>query len=65
MKELEKQYLEIKEMANKLEELRLALWQNQEHRKCVDEDFQYVDDKMFLLQSQLRDLAEFCSIGLI
>ena len=64
MEKLEKQYLEIKEMADRLESLRCQLWRSEEHRKCVDEeDFHYVDEKMFSLQSQLRELAEFCSIG--
>lgn len=66
MKELKKKYLEIKEMANRLESLRCELWQDQEHKKCMDneDELQYVDDKMFSLQSQLRDLAGFCLIGL-
>lgn len=66
MKELERQYFEIRELADKLESLRCQLWKSQEHRKCVDEEeFHYVDEKMFSLQSQLRELSEFCSIGLI
>jgi hypothetical protein len=68
MKELKQKYQEIKNMADRLEELRLELYQNKEHRKQVMDDeseFEYVDNKMFFLQSQLRDLAEFCFIGVI
>lgn len=68
MKELKQKYQEIKNMADRLEELRLELYQNKEHRKQVMDDeseFEYVDNKMFFLQAQLRDLAEFCFIGVI
>lgn len=68
MEELKQKYQEIKNIADRVEELRLELFQNKEHRECVMDDeseFEYVDDKMFSLQSQLRDLAEFCLIGVI
>ena len=68
MEELKQKYQEIKNMADRLEELRIELFQNKEHREQVMDDeseFEYVDDKMFHLQSQLRDLAEFCFIGVI
>lgn len=68
MEELKQKYQEIKNMADRLEELRLELYQNKEHKEYVMDDeseFEYVDNKMFSLQSQLRDLAEFCFIGVI
>lgn len=68
MEELKQKYQEIKNMADRLEELRLELYQNQEHKEKVMDDeseFEYVDDKMFSLQSQLRELAELCFIGVI
>ena len=68
MEELKQKYQEIKNIADRLEELRLELFQNKEHREYVMDDeseFEYVDNKMFSLQSQLRDLAEFCLIGVI
>ena len=68
MEELKQKYQEIKNMADRLEELRLELYQNKEHKEYVMDDeseFEYVDNKMFSLQSQLRDLAEFCLIGII
>lgn len=68
MEELKQKYQEIKNIADRVEELRLELFQNKEHREYVMDDeseFKYVDNKMFSLQSQLRDLAEFCLIGVI
>lgn len=68
MEELKQKYQEIKNMADRLEELRLELYQNKEHKEYVMDDeseFEYVDNKMFSLQSQLRELAEFCFIGVI
>lgn len=68
MEELKQKYQEIKNIADRVEELRLELYQNKEHKEYVMDDeseFEYVDNKMFSLQSQLRDLAEFCFIGVI
>ena len=68
MEELKQKYQEIKDMADRLEELRLELYQSQEHKEKVmddESDFEYVDDKLFHLQSQLRDIANFCMIGII
>lgn len=58
-------YLEMKAMANKIEELRQELYQNKEHRALQDEDFQYIDDKLFHVQSELRDIFEFCMTAVI
>jgi hypothetical protein len=57
---MEKKYLEIKRMGERLEEIRLELYQNEEHRKNMDEDFDYVDNKLFFLQDQLKFTARFC-----
>lgn len=68
MEELKQKYQEIKNMADRLEELRLELYQSQEHKEKVMDDeseFKYVDDKLFHLQSQLKDIANFCMIGII
>lgn len=68
MEELKQKYQEIKNMANRLEELRLELYQSQEHKEKVmgdESEFKYVDDKLFHLQSQLKDIANFCMIGII
>ena len=58
-------YLEMKAKANKIEELRQELYQNKEHRALQDEDIQYIDDKLFHVQSELRDIFEFCMIAVI
>ena len=44
----------IRTIANQLEELRLEMYPQIQDN---DEDKQYFDDKLFNLQSQLRDLA--------
>ena len=44
----------IRTIANQLEELRLEMYPQIQDN---DEDKQYFDDKLFSLQSQLRDLA--------
>ena len=62
---MKNKYLEMKAMANKIEELRQELYQNKEHRALQDEDFQYIDDKLFHVQSELRDIFEFCMTAVI
>ena len=44
----------IRTIANQLEKLRLEMYSQIQDN---DEDKQYFDDKLFSLQSQLRDLA--------
>ena len=58
-------YLEMQSMANKIDELRKELYQNKEHRELQGEDFQYIDDKLFHIQSELRNIFEFCMISVI
>lgn len=62
---MKERYLELKTMADRIEQIRLELWQSEEHEKCMDdaEEKDYVDNKLFSIQSQLRDVAEFCQIG--
>ena len=64
---MEERYLELKEMADRIEQIRLELWQSEEHEKCMDdeENKNYVDNKLFSIQSQLRDVAEYCQLGII
>ena len=63
---MEERYLELKTIADRIEQIRLELWQSEEHEKCMDdkEEKDYVDNKLFSIQSQLRDVAEFCQIGI-
>ena len=62
---MKERYLELKEMADRIEQIRLELWQSEEHEQYMDdkEEKDYVDNKLFSIQSQLRDVAEFCQIG--
>lgn len=63
---MKERYLELKEMADRIEQIRIELWQSPEHEKCMDdvEEKKYVDNKLFSIQSQLRDVVEFCQIGI-
>lgn len=62
---MKERYLELKAMADRIEQVRLELWQSEEHEQYMDdkEEKNYVDNKLFSIQSQLRDVAEFCQIG--
>jgi hypothetical protein len=64
---MNERYLELKEMANRIEQIRLELWQSEEHRQCLDdeEEKHYVNEKLFSIQSQLRDIAEYCQLGVV
>lgn len=63
---MKERYLELKAMADRIEQIRLELWQSEEHESYMDdkEEKDYVDNKLFSIQSQLRDVAEFCQIGI-
>lgn len=63
---MKERYLELKEMADRIEQIRLELWKSEEHEQYMDdkEEKDYVDNKLFSIQSQLRDVAEFCQIGI-
>ena len=63
---MKERYLELKTMADRIEQIRLELWQSEEHEQYMDdeEEKNYVDNKLFSIQSQLRDVAEFCQIGI-
>ena len=63
---MNERYLELKEIANRIEEIRLELWQSEEHEKCMDdkEEKDYVNEKLVSIQAQLRNIAIFCQIGI-
>ena len=44
---MNERYLELKEIANRIEEIRLELSQSEEHEKCMDdkEEKDYVNEK--------------------
>ena len=63
---MKKNYLEMKNIADRLEELRKELYQNKKHQELQGkEDFRYIDDKMFHIQSELRELSEYCMLEII
>lgn len=64
---MNERYLELKEMANRIDQMRLELWQSEEHAQCVgdEEEKRYVNEKLFSIQSQLRDIAEYCLLGIV
>lgn len=65
IKTMKEKYLELKTMANRVEQLRLELWQNKEHRELQDNNSNYIDDKLFHIQSELRNIYEFCMLEVI
>ena len=50
-------YKEIQNIADRLEDIRILLYNSSEHIAIVEEDFQNFDDNMFRLQSELRNLV--------
>lgn len=60
---MEKTYLEIENIADKIEKLRIELRQNKKHQKLQgEEDVQYIDKKLFHIEYQLRELFEYCML---
>lgn len=50
-------YKEIMNIADRLEDIRMLLYNNAEHIANFEEDFKNFDDNMFRLQSELRNLV--------
>lgn len=50
-------YKEIMSMADRLEDIRILLYNNSEHIANFEEEFKNFDDNMFRLQSELRNLV--------
>lgn len=50
-------YKEIQSIADRLEDIRMLLYNNAEHRGNFEEEFQNFDDNIFRLQSELRNLV--------
>lgn len=50
-------YKEIQSIADRLEDIRMLLYNNAEHRGNFEEEFQNFDDNMFRLQNELRNLV--------
>lgn len=50
-------YREIENIADRLEDIRILLYNNAEHIANFEEEFKNFDDNMFRLQSELRNLV--------
>ena len=50
-------YKEIIDIADRLEDIRMLLYNSAEHIANFEEDFKNFDDNMFRLQSELRNLV--------
>lgn len=61
MDELEKLGTELLTIANRVEDIRVKLYQDQEYKNyyLFQSEFQQEDNKLFKIQSDLRDLAHF------
>lgn len=61
MDKLEKLGTELLAIANRVEDIRVELYQNQEYKNyyLFQSEFQQEDNKIFKIQSDLRDLAHF------
>lgn len=55
-----KQYKELEQIANRIEEIRVELYNSLEHRENMidDEELEEVNDQLFLFQSDIRSLVE-------
>lgn len=56
---MEEKYQMLKMIADEIESIRLFLFTNQEHRENLDDakDFEFCDDTLFRLQSEVRNLV--------
>lgn len=49
--------------ANKIEDLRVILYTDKNHNEEFTlEEVKYIDDELFRIQSELRELANYCKI---
>lgn len=55
-----KQYKELEQIANRIEEIRIELYNSLEHQENMidDEELEEVNDQLFLFQSDIRSLVE-------
>lgn len=54
-------YQHLRDIANDIEETRIKLFRDKEHRKNLDDlvDFEECDNKLFKIQSDLRNLINW------
>lgn len=56
-----KQYEELKQIAKRIEEIRVELFNSKEHKENMfwKDEFEEVNNKLFTIQSKLNNLNEF------
>lgn len=66
MNKLENLGSELFSIANRIEDIRVELYRNEEYKKLFlfEKEFQEEDDRLFKTQSDLRDLAHFLNSDL-
>lgn len=66
MNKLENLGSELFSIANRIEDIRVELYRNEEYKKLFlfEKKFQEEDDRLFKTQSDLRDLAYFLNSDL-
>lgn len=66
MDKLENLGNELLSIANRIEDIRVELYRNEEYKKLFlfEKEFQEEDDRLFKTQSDLRDLAHFLNSDL-
>lgn len=66
MNKLENLGSELFSIANRIENIRVELYRNEEYKKLFlfEKEFQEEDDRLFKTQSDLRDLAHFLNSDL-
>lgn len=66
MNKLENLGSELFSIVNRIEDIRVELYRNEEYKKLFlfEKEFQEEDDRLFKTQSDLRDLAHFLNSDL-
>lgn len=66
MNKLENLGSELFSIANRIEDIRVELYRNEEYKKLFlfEKEFQEEDDRLFKTQSDVRDLAHFLNSDL-
>lgn len=56
-----KQYEELKQIAKRIEEIRIELFNSKEHKENMfwEDEFETVNNDLFAIQSKLNNLNEF------
>lgn len=59
-------YVELRELAKRVDEIAKELVNNSEHIACLEssDDVSYVDNKLKLISEILKQVANYCMIGI-